>query len=77
MGPCLFDGLVNLMLFIVPKEHQDLDEFPGATPPLMSALEPFMIVSVGIRQPANLGVYWSLMEPGDTFMGLDLYQGGD
>lgn len=26
--------------------------------------------------PANLGVYWSLMEPGDTFMGLDLYQGG-
>jgi glycine hydroxymethyltransferase len=26
--------------------------------------------------PANLGVYWSLMKPGDTFMGLDLYQGG-
>ena len=26
--------------------------------------------------PANLGVYWSLMEPGDTFMGMDLYQGG-
>ena len=26
--------------------------------------------------PANLGVYWSLMNPGDTFMGLDLYQGG-
>ncbi len=26
--------------------------------------------------PANLGVYWSLMEPGDTLMGLDLYQGG-
>ena len=26
--------------------------------------------------PANLGVYWTLMEPGDTFMGLDLYQGG-
>ncbi|MCJ7717078.1 MAG: glycine cleavage system aminomethyltransferase GcvT, partial [Anaerolineales bacterium] len=26
--------------------------------------------------PANLAVYWSLMEPGDTFMGLDLYQGG-
>ena len=26
--------------------------------------------------PANLGVYWSLMDPGDTFMGLDLYQGG-
>ena len=26
--------------------------------------------------PANLGVYWSLMEPGETIMGLDLYQGG-
>ena len=26
--------------------------------------------------PANLGVYWTLMEPGDTLMGLDLYQGG-
>ncbi len=26
--------------------------------------------------PANLGVYWSLMNPGDTFMALDLYQGG-
>ena len=26
--------------------------------------------------PANLAVYWSLMDPGDTFMGLDLYQGG-
>ncbi|MCJ7734294.1 MAG: aminotransferase class I/II-fold pyridoxal phosphate-dependent enzyme, partial [Anaerolineales bacterium] len=26
--------------------------------------------------PANLGVYWALMEPGDTFMGLDLVQGG-
>jgi glycine hydroxymethyltransferase len=25
---------------------------------------------------ANLGVYWTLMEPGDTLMGLDLYQGG-
>jgi len=24
--------------------------------------------------PANLGVYWSLMDPGDTLMGLDLYQ---
>ncbi len=26
--------------------------------------------------PANLGVYWTLMEPGETLMGLDLYQGG-
>jgi glycine hydroxymethyltransferase len=26
--------------------------------------------------PANLGVYWSLMDPGDTLMGMDLYQGG-
>lgn len=26
--------------------------------------------------PANLGVYWTLLEPGDTLMGLDLYQGG-
>jgi len=25
---------------------------------------------------ANLGVYWTLLEPGDTLMGLDLYQGG-
>ncbi|MGD2145051.1 MAG: DegT/DnrJ/EryC1/StrS family aminotransferase, partial [Anaerolineae bacterium] len=25
---------------------------------------------------ANLGVYWTLMEPGDMLMGLDLYQGG-
>jgi glycine hydroxymethyltransferase len=25
---------------------------------------------------ANLGVYWALMEPGDTLMGLDLFQGG-
>ncbi|MFQ6100232.1 MAG: glycine cleavage system aminomethyltransferase GcvT [Anaerolineae bacterium] len=25
---------------------------------------------------ANLGVYWTLMEPGDTLMGLDLFQGG-
>ncbi|MGD2145646.1 MAG: glycine cleavage system aminomethyltransferase GcvT [Anaerolineae bacterium] len=25
---------------------------------------------------ANLGVYWTLMDPGDTLMGLDLYQGG-
>jgi len=26
--------------------------------------------------PANLGVYWSLMDPGDTFMGLDLSVSG-
>ncbi len=26
--------------------------------------------------PANLAVYWTLLEPGDTLMGLDLYQGG-
>ena len=26
--------------------------------------------------PANLGVYWTLLDPGDTLMGLDLYQGG-
>jgi glycine hydroxymethyltransferase len=25
---------------------------------------------------ANLAVYWALMEPGDTLMGLDLFQGG-
>ncbi|MFO7944459.1 MAG: glycine cleavage system aminomethyltransferase GcvT [Anaerolineales bacterium] len=25
---------------------------------------------------ANLGVYWTLLDPGDTLMGLDLYQGG-
>ncbi|MGD1996774.1 MAG: glycine cleavage system aminomethyltransferase GcvT [Anaerolineae bacterium] len=25
---------------------------------------------------ANLAVYWTLMEPGDTLMGLDLFQGG-
>ncbi len=25
---------------------------------------------------ANLGVYWTLLEPGDTLMGLDLFQGG-
>jgi glycine hydroxymethyltransferase len=25
---------------------------------------------------ANLAIYWALMEPGDTLMGLDLFQGG-
>ncbi|MEA3349378.1 MAG: serine hydroxymethyltransferase, partial [Chloroflexota bacterium] len=25
---------------------------------------------------ANLGIYWTLLQPGDTLMGLDLYQGG-
>jgi len=38
--------------------------------------EIFVNVQALSGTPANLGVYWTLMEPGDTFMGLDLYQGG-
>jgi len=42
----------------------------------LSPEEIFVNVQALSGTPANLGVYWSLMEPGDTFMGLDLYQGG-
>ncbi|NQS91426.1 MAG: serine hydroxymethyltransferase, partial [Chloroflexi bacterium] len=42
----------------------------------ISSEEIFVNVQALSGTPANLGVYWSLMEPGDTFMGLDLYQGG-
>ena len=46
-----------------------------ATPDTPAA-DIFVNVQALSGTPANLGVYWSLMEPGDTFMGLDLYQGG-
>jgi len=42
----------------------------------ISSEEIFVNVQSLSGTPANLGVYWSLMEPGDTLMGLDLYQGG-
>jgi glycine hydroxymethyltransferase len=42
----------------------------------LSAEDIFVNVQSLSGTPANLGVYWSLMDPGDTFMGLDLYQGG-
>jgi glycine hydroxymethyltransferase len=44
--------------------------------PETPAKDIFVNVQALSGTPANLGVYWSLMEPGDTFMGLDLYQGG-
>ena len=46
------------------------------TTPDTPAEDIFVNVQALSGTPANLGVYWSLMEPGDTFMGLDLYQGG-
>ena len=42
----------------------------------ISAQDIYVNVQALSGTPANLGVYWSLMEPGDTFMGLDLFQGG-
>ena len=42
----------------------------------LAADQIFVNVQALSGTPANLGVYWTLMEPGDTLMGLDLYQGG-
>jgi glycine hydroxymethyltransferase len=42
----------------------------------ISPKEIFVNVQPLSGTPANLAVYWSLMEPGDTFMSLDLFQGG-
>ncbi len=42
----------------------------------LSADQIYVNVQALSGTPANLGVYWTLMEPGDTLMGLDLYQGG-
>lgn len=61
----------NLVECLAQRKAAELFATPD-TP----AEEIFVNVQALSGTPANLGVYWSLMEPGDTFMGLDLYQGG-
>ena len=61
----------NLVECIAQRKAAELFATPD-TP----AKDIFVNVQALSGTPANLGVYWSLMEPGDTFMGLDLYQGG-
>ena len=61
----------NLLECLAQRKAAELFATPD-TP----AEDIFVNVQALSGTPANLGVYWSLMEPGDTFMGLDLYQGG-
>jgi glycine hydroxymethyltransferase len=62
---------VNLLECLAQRKAARLFAANGLAPE-----EIFVNVQALSGTPANLGVYWSLMEPGDTFMALDLYQGG-
>lgn len=62
---------VNLLESLAQRKAAQLFAHAGLSPDNI-----YVNVQSLSGTPANLSVYWSLIEPGDTFMGLDLYQGG-